>query len=446
MVQPCQFLKEILVNKLTLIALSFIVFVFFSSPAKSNDFNLCTATGVTTAFFNGVNTTYAEALAATHELKRLHGSTSPVGDHIRYEALYNYSNGFEDFVETFEQRLLEHDALLEGRFELFLDSINGTGKWWVNLKNSIVSLKGLIDSLQDWFKAESIRQLSSLLANPPTIENYEEHKTRIDNWVVEGRKLLFVAHSQGNLFVNSAYNHTILKAPIDSVKVIHIAPASATLNGEHTLADLDLVINGLRVTGSVPAITDDIPNYLSRPASIISGKKDILGHGLLEIYINQELDISRKIYEQINTALSSLVSPPAQATSGFFSATLTWDGIGDVDLHTIEPDLSHVYFSSKQGTSGYLDVDNLFANGPEHYYTSCDSQSLQTGTYQILVANYSRASGKTATVQIASWQNGVLGTRSVVLGNNTGSTPSHLLFNVNVSKNENTGYYSVTID
>lgn len=86
-------------------------------------------------------------------------------------------------------------------------------------------------------------------------------KTKIDSWVLEGKKLLFVAHSQGNLFVNTAYTYTTSKVSSDSVKVIHIAPASPIINGPHVLANQDLVINGLRAFGTVPPVTHSIPIY-----------------------------------------------------------------------------------------------------------------------------------------------------------------------------------------
>jgi hypothetical protein len=256
--------------------------------------------------------------------------------------------------------------------------------------------------------------------------------------------MLFVAHSQGNLFVNPAYDYAKSKITTDSVATVHIAPASPRLTGDHTLADLDLVINGLRAVGTVASVTDLIPGYLLRPPGT-NGKKDPLGHGLLEIYLNQAISVSTRIKSQINSAMSRLESIPAQGTSGFFTVNLTWDGAGDVDLHTYEPNGIHVFYSNMTGTSGYLDVDNTTSYGPEHYYASCDSSKLQTGTYRVSVANYARATGRTATVQIASFYDGVLNTKSVTLGAETGSTPSENLFNVVVSKNSSTGKYSVSL-
>jgi hypothetical protein len=409
-----------------------------------NGGSLCADRGVVFVFFNGVRNTPLDAQAALEEFKRLHGLTTPAGEPIRYEYLYNYSNGFEDFVETFEQRLREQEGLLEGRFELFFEALHGDGPWWSRIVEAVPAYARVLSALAEWSEAALIRQLTTLFANPPTEVNYAEHRLRIDSYILEGRKLLLVAHSQGNLFANAAYQYALRKMSDRSVKVVHIAPASPSVNGPHTLADLDLVINGLRLVGSVPPITDFIPGYLLRPPGI-NRKRDPLGHGLVEIYLNPSLQVSQRVRGHIVEALTTLEAPPATAAQGFFTATLTWNGTGDVDLHTDEPGGAHVYYASPAGSSGYLDVDNVIADGPEHYFASCDPNSLTVGTYTVSVANYSDADGRTATVQIASWIDGVLGTRSVVLGGPTLDTPSAVLFRVAVTKDPQTQQYSVSL-
>lgn len=410
----------------------------------ANDDNLCQAE-VEFFFFNGVQTTRTQADAALGEFRLIHGTRAThTGDRIRYETLYNYSSGFEDFVETFEQRLQEQESLLEGRYELFFEALRGQGAWWSNIVDAVPAAAGILDSFKDWVLAGAVAHLTSLAANPPTIQNYAEHQTRIDSMVLEGRKMLFVAHSQGNLFANAAYTYALSKTSADSVKEVHIAPASPTLNGPHTLADLDLVINGLRLVGTVPPITDTMPGYLQRPAGL-NDQKDALGHGLLEIYLNPHLSVSTRVKAHIESALDTLIAPVARATAGFFTATLVWDGAGDVDLHTYEPTGAHVWYAGMRGDVGYLDVDNTWANGPEHYYASCNRNQLKEGTYQIKLANYARAEGRTATVQIASWSDGVLGTKSVGMGPATGNTPAYPMFDVIVKKNPETGSFSVEL-
>jgi hypothetical protein len=452
MVPPGRFQKEIPVNKVIQYISSFSICLFlssilsFSASAQVNtEGDICRNTDVVIAFFNGVDTTPSGANRAKEELKRIHGEKSATGDSIQYEVFYNYTDGFEDFVETFEQRLLEQDHILEGRYELFFEIIRGDGPWWSSIIETASSTAELYEAIGDAFRADAIQSLTSLMGNPPTTANYSEHQAKIDNWVLKGFKLLFVAHSQGNLFANAAYEYTTTKVNADSVKVVHVAPASPSINGEHTLADLDLVINGLRLLGSVPNITDNIPGYLFRPSGV-NGGTDILGHGFIEIYINQKLDISNRVRTQINDALNTLIAPPAEATQGFFTAQLTWDGKGDADLHVTEPSGAHVYYGNKRGSSGYLDVDNTRAYGPEHYFSSCDPTHLKTGLYAVSVANYSGANGRLATVQIDSTTNGALGTKSVRLGGATNSKPEYHLFNVLVTKNEETGKYTASIE
>lgn len=408
--------------------------------------NLCRDSGIIFAFFNGVQTTVGEAHRALNEFRRIHGDERGDGENIRYEVMYNYTDGFEDFVETFEQRVLEQEQILEGRYELALEIINGGGSWWEKLSEVASNLPQIRDDFMDWYRAAATSSLTSLTGNPPTIRNYAEHQSRLDTWIVEGKQILLVAHSQGNLFANSAYDYALGSTGASALKLVHIAPASPTTNGPHHLADKDLVINGLRATGTVVDNTDTIPGYLNRPAGL-NGQTDILGHGLLEIYLNPSIALGSAVVNTIEAELSSLQPPETEpeAETGFFTATLTWNGSGDVDLHVYEPGGSHVFYRNMTGVSGYLDVDNTVADGPEHYFASCEADKLQTGTYQIGLANYNEADGRTAILQIASFKDGALGTRRVTLAEPTGDSPSHFLFDVDVAEDTETGEFEVTI-
>ena len=201
MERPAHCLREILVNKIlqNIIAsavagcsLSIASLSVFAQTSSATE--MCIANGVALVFFNGVQTTPDAADVAVAEFRRLHGTTSPKGEPIRYEKLYNYSNGFEDFVETFEQRLREQEGLLEGRFELFFEALSGDGPWWSIITDTVTSATGILKRFADQYRAAAIKNLTTLLANPPTSVNYLEHRARIENLILEGKKLLFVAH------------------------------------------------------------------------------------------------------------------------------------------------------------------------------------------------------------------------------------------------------------
>ena len=125
---------------------------------------------------------------------------------------------------------------------------------------------------------------------------------------------------------------------------------------------------------------------------------------------------------------------------------MTWNGPGDVDLHTFEPTGAHVYYGARLGISGELDTDNTVALGPEHYYASCDSNVLATGTYQVGINNYYGATGRLATVQVATAKTGEIFTKTLGVGAQLGSAGNQSpipVVSVTVSQDAN-GKYTAT--
>ncbi|WP_237380936.1 MULTISPECIES: YfaP family protein [Cupriavidus] len=383
---------------------------------------LCSPGGITVGFFNGVWNTRSQAQSAREALAQLYGDTyAPTGEPISYDNFFNTTGsehgatGAEDLIETFKQRAAEQDAVLQNRFELFWEAISSDTQQnsFTRVLSTVGAFAGVLGGIYDDIRAKTVAALTSWASTPPTLTNYLEHQARVDGHLAAHKKVVLVAHSQGNLFMNAAYRYATSKAGAAAVKAVHIAPASPTLNGEYTLADLDLVINGLRLIGTVPA------NNVKISAT---GREDVSGHELVRTYLNEvlppigPLNPRGMVKQHLGNALSTVQAPQSTGSDGFFTVTLTWDGAGDVDLHSIEPTGRHVFYAAKKGLSGELDVDNIVGFGPEHYTATCDATKLALGTYAIGVNNFSGATGRTATVQIASYDEGVLLTRSVGVG------------------------------
>ena len=360
---------------------------------------ICETRGYTIGFFNGVWNTQVQAQESLDELKSMIGNayaSSPV----RFELFYNQS-GLEidgatraqDLAETFIQRAKEFDSTgeLGKRFEYLWEAASGETSFWNKVTNVFSAAGQALEAIYTSFMTKLVAGLSAMLSNPPTKVDYAEHRSKIDTLALEGQKLLLMAHSQGNLFVNPAYDYARSRYATNSVSTLHIAPASMTLRGNHVLADIDHVINALRAFGShsVPS------NNLILPKS----NKDRSGHMLLQTYLDASRAGRHHIQQLSLQSLASLESPEAKAQPGFFTTTLTWDGEGDVDIHMLEPGGTHVYYLNMEGSAGTLDVDNRVANGPEHYYASCDSSRLQAGIYDIRVNNFKGPERK-ATVQV----------------------------------------------
>jgi hypothetical protein len=419
--------------------------------------NLCEGAaagrGVSLAYFNGINTTKMGAIGAMLELREAVGSRTTAGERITYELMYNHrTRFFTDARELFDQRVIALSGMadLSGRYELFFGAYR-VGRWWDAISGIRPrgEIAGLLEDYRTRITAAAGQFIATIAEYRPPMADYAEHRTRVRNWILEGKKIMFVSHSRGAPFLNAAYDYakSTLTSEEDrrSLGAYYIASTTSRTGGwDHALADKDEIINALRAAGTeLLPHTHTIPGGFNNPPDAF-GNRDPLGHGLIEIYLNPSLPIRDAIKTQITTTINRLVAPEtAQASSGFFTVTLTWDGEGDVDLRIFEPGGVKVYDMGKQGESGYLDVDNTEANGPEHYFATCDSDKLQTGFYAIGLSNYAGADGRTATVQVASWNDGVLGTSQITLGPPMGDN-TWPLFGVLVSRDSN-GRYSASL-
>jgi hypothetical protein len=274
---------------------------------------VCERTGVEFGFFNGVKTEESVAQFVVRDvLPRQYGRTTPDGQPISYTLYYNDNQaGITDFIETFEQRLQEQNGLLAGRFELFFSAMSGGGGWWSRITETVPALSEMLGGLFDTFRATLIRDMTADFGNPNTFEVSQRHREQIDHAVAMDKALLLFAHSQGNLFVNRAYDHALTRVGAESVRVVHVAPASPRWTGPHSLADLDIVINALRMVGHVLPITDPIPGPPERLLwpSDLSSKFDPLGHGLLETYLNRNFAPAARIRHYVEQALRELRPP-----------------------------------------------------------------------------------------------------------------------------------------
>jgi hypothetical protein len=199
---------------------------------------------------------------------------------------------------------------------------------------------------------------------------------------------MVVAHSQGALYANASLDK-LRRDNIDgsyntdAFGIAAIAsPADFVATGDgYVTSRTDLVIGGLRVLepATLPSNDDSVPFF---PAD------DVLGHGFNEIYTGTHFPVIRgHVLQTMQDTLARIAhATPSLTNGGPITATLTWSAPGDVDLHIYEPSNFHVYYAATHGDVGYLDFDNRFGTGPEHYYASCTV--FQTGTYNFGVNYY----------------------------------------------------------
>ncbi|MGQ3003464.1 MAG: hypothetical protein ACT6UH_07065 [Hydrogenophaga sp.] len=259
---------------------------------------------VVIGFFNGVANTREAAQKSIDRLEVEFGSQHNEAP-LKYDWFYNQTacgegvmgkpSCLEDVAEVFEQRSRELGGVFADRWETFWDILTGRHQHDTSTTGRLLHLLGTGgNALLQWLDATASAALNQLTASTlklltlftqsPTYENRAAHLERLLRYADEGASLLLVAHSQGNLFVNNAHDAIRAARPNVAAQVVHVAPASPTLRGDYVLASIDLVINGLRLTGanSVPPANITIPPRL----------RDATGHGFEPTY----LDTARAAY------------------------------------------------------------------------------------------------------------------------------------------------------
>jgi len=298
------------VNRLTWL----LILLVTLQPALAN--NSCKVEGYAIGFFNGVATTKKDAERGQDKIQSTLNTDEYKGEKVEYQLFYNDSyidegdlNLLGDFAETFDQRTHELTQKSFDRWEAFWDIINGRQESSIIQKigtlvegfilfvNDVISIK-----LNYQIKA-FLEKLATLTGSTPNTEEVRlNHRLINDSLAWEGKKLIYIAHSQGNLWVNESYENVLSQTgyDADNIKVIHIAPASPIVKGDYILSGNDLVINGLQLTG----IGSVQPFNFTAPVN----HDESTGHGLIEVYLTDPTSVSM-IKKSVKKAFSALTKP-----------------------------------------------------------------------------------------------------------------------------------------
>jgi hypothetical protein len=327
---------------------------------------------VTNVFYgNGMFNSESTATRNYKELERrmkAAGDLSP--DQWVFDLSYNHDENIFSIFEVFRQREGE-------RVSTFWRWLNG------------------LSFAPDWFREKALELASDVDHLQAVIDSdLRQHVQRYKTVLMEGGRVLVVAHSQGNLYANSAYNILASDSaglPMDAFGVVAVATPSGKVAGDGQYVTLknDLVINTVRFF---------YPGTLDGNIENSSPSSDWKNHNFINAYLEGDRSGPMIVSAALSTA-DRLAWPEPQIGSGPITVTLTWGDQPDVDLHVYEPDGTHVYYAARTGESGYLDVDDVTSWGPEHYYV-VDCDTLEAGIYRVGVNYYRGSAPETAYVQI----------------------------------------------
>jgi hypothetical protein len=327
----------------------------------SNDFD------IKIYFGNGMFNSIMEARLSMSALQILIGDETPDGEKIRYSFSYNQNE-----------------------------------KWWLQLIQVLVQKDfDIWDSFLSYIRdssetPESVRDEIKSIYSEASANNYiidTDLRSHVDHYradIFEGKKVVVVAHSQGNFYANNAYGRVGSKG----FGIVSVAtPANFVKGGGyHTTLTNDLVIALVRLI--MGALDGNVTN---------SYRYGWLNHNFIGAYMMIGSKSREQIKTQVIDTIKKLEKPETIAEQGIITITLTWGSQPDVDLHVFEPSdpRTHVFYGQPQGSIGYLDVDDIDGYGPEHYYAKCED--LKTGTYDLGVNYFSGSRAEVAKIVVHAY-------------------------------------------
>lgn len=384
------------------------VMVLIPNLGHAADESLC-AQKVKVYFGNGVwNSEYAARDSKQLLISKLESKIAgtDLEEKIAYATSFNPSEGvLLDLLETFQQNYTED-----------------VSKFW----RFMSGLDPLPDFLQEKFKQVASEMDENLIKGNPSIQRHIE---KYNKALIEGNKVVVVAHSQGNLFANISYSgiDPILQPGFGIVAVATPSGRVAT-GGPYTTIDEDLIIAS--VYGSKNANLDNFEGI---------NLDDLSGHTFATSYMITNHSAEQKILNDILSTIEELPDIESELGSGPISASLSWGAQPDLDLHIYEPNGDHVYYRNLTGTSGSLDLDDTNGQGPEHYFVTCDK--LEIGTYRFGVNYYYGDGMEQGTILLQA--GGQVYPRSNLYGaarGSAGNDSPKMVFDVIVTGSEEEGY------
>ena len=215
----------------------------------------------------------------------------------------------EDLVEVFQQYDTQFRQLLGNTgWEIFWEIMNGSymkpGSYSLKLLSLIkfspqrILLANLIEKVAKTMMVRIGMHLVTLLKQPPTAADTAAHIAKLKTYADKSTGMVLVAHSQGNLFVNAAFDGIKASVPSVKAKVVHVGSAAPKLNGDYVLADIDIVINVL-LRASVPMLPASNTPLTFNPV-------DLSGHQLEGTYLDKARESYAKVVGMVNAALAGV--------------------------------------------------------------------------------------------------------------------------------------------
>jgi len=229
--------------------------------------------------------------------------------------LYNYHHSnLRDAVEAYIQLAQEKGmSYEEARRTLFL--------WYMGLSGILIGILGIANQVVGFIagigSAIFQKQLEQIFDTQPALllANYQEHRQQFQEWLNRGYPIIFVAHSQGNFFVNAYSINSWLQptdpnAPKPVIRVIHLATTTTRTafqdsKSPYYTAEEDLVIATFVRNLAKIGINANVlpPNIKLGCSNCASELGDRFVRGFIEVYLNSKYPAGKSFLEIVSETI-----------------------------------------------------------------------------------------------------------------------------------------------
>jgi hypothetical protein len=277
------------------------------SPLPSTAQNPAGGSGYVIGYINGLATDPIGAQDGLDALSAVYAAQYN-NQPVSYTLFYTPTDGMtQDVVNAFAQRVASSPGLTD-RWELIWDTLDGGGGAISDLAIAEnPSLNSLVSDLKTTFLNDVASNVTNLDANKEFQPAVDQFASALTSYYTQQKKTLVVAHSQGNVYLNAAYDAVKPQLKTDSLRTVEVATPTATVRdpqGRYVTSTTDLVIQTVALTlGNVePANTDG-------PILAALSSDTGYGHKFVDIYMNPTYTLFPAIKALADSNLQALQSP-----------------------------------------------------------------------------------------------------------------------------------------
>jgi hypothetical protein len=264
------------------------------------------ASGYVIVYINGLSTDPIGAQDGLDALSAIYAAQYN-NQPVSYTLFYAPTDGLtQDVINAFAQRVQSTPGLTD-RWELIWDTLDGGGAISDLAVAENPSLSSLVSDLKTTFLNDVSSNVKNLSANKEFQPAVDQFTTTLTTYYTQQKKTLVVAHSQGNVYLNAAYDAVKPQLKTDSLRTVEVATPTATVRdpqGRYVTSTTDLVIQAVALAlGNVePANTDG-------PILAALSSDTGYGHKFVDIYMNPNYKLLPAIKALADSNLQALQTP-----------------------------------------------------------------------------------------------------------------------------------------